>query len=104
MTENIPPEEDLKSEPDAREAPAPGFALHEEDRLDSLSWYLVVLGFISILLSGLCFYLAQIRYRDYVLNATALGRYLLFAGILAYGVGRMISYYKRYRRRARKVP
>ena len=72
--------------------------LDQKEWLSELSWYLMVLGFVSILVAGLCFYLVRIQYHDFFINATALGRYLLFGGITAYAVGRGITYYRRFRK------
>lgn len=75
------------------------YALDEKNALDTLSWYLVAIGFMSIAAAGLFLFLREIRYQDYVLNGVALGRYLLVAGALFYVAGRFLSYYRRFRKR-----
>jgi prolipoprotein diacylglyceryltransferase len=70
--------------------------------LDELAWYLVVMGFIIILLAGLCFFLYRnhpLRYEDYSIDANALGKYLLIAGLLSYVGGRVIYYTRKMKRR-----
>jgi hypothetical protein len=99
MTENIPENADLKGEAAPHREFPPYASLNSQGKLDTLSWYLVVLGFVAILFAALCIYLAQIRYRDYVLNARVLGGYLLGLGISLYAVGRGISYFRRFQRR-----
>jgi hypothetical protein len=74
--------------------------------VDETSWYLMVMGFIGILLSGLCFFLYRnrpLRYEDFSLDANVLGKYLLLAGLTSYMLGRAIYYYRRFRsRKARR--
>ena len=72
--------------------------LDEKNRLDTLSWYLVVIGFMAIAAAGLFLFLREIRYQDYVLNGVALGRYLLVIGGLSYVAGRILAYYRRFRK------
>jgi hypothetical protein len=70
--------------------------------VDTLSWYMLVMGFIGILTGGLMFWLyrsGQLRYEDYVLNGNVLGGYFLIAGISCYLVGRVLSHVQRLRRR-----
>ena len=76
----------------------PHAPLDEKNRLDTLSWYLVVIGFMSIAAAGLFLFLREVRYQDYVLNGVALGRYLLLLGGGCYVVGRVLSYYRRFRK------
>jgi hypothetical protein len=71
----------------------------KESKLDTLGWYLVVFGFISLGLAGLCLYLQRIKYRDFTINGNVLGNYLLMFGIFLYVAGRAIKYYQRYQRR-----
>jgi hypothetical protein len=72
--------------------------LDGKSRLDTLSWYLVVIGFMSIAAAGLFLFLREIRYQDYVLNGVALGRYMLLLGGASYVAGRVLSYYRRFRK------
>ncbi len=70
--------------------------------VDELSWYLLIMGFISILLSGLCFFLYRnkpLTYADFSIDANTLGKYLLMIGLLAYVVGRGIHYTRRLQKR-----
>ena len=74
-------------------------------KADLLAWYLLVMGFISILTGGLFFYLHQqgrLQYDDFVINGNALGRYFLVGGILAYMTGRVLTHYLRLKRRKSK--
>ncbi len=67
-----------------------------------LSWYLLILGFIAILLAALCFFLYRNRpltYNDFTINANVLGRYLLSFGVVCYVVGRTIQYVRRFKAR-----
>jgi hypothetical protein len=73
--------------------------LYKSNRLSTLSWYLMVLGIVSILVAGLFIYLRKIPYRDFVLDGNGVGRYFLFAGIAAYIAGRAISYFQKYRKK-----
>jgi hypothetical protein len=69
--------------------------------VDELSWYLLVMGFITILLAGLCFFLFRNRpltYADFSIDANALGKYLMIAGLLAYVAGRIIHYTRKFRK------
>ena len=75
------------------------YALDSKNGLDTLSWYLVVVGFLAIIAAGLFFFLREIRYQDYVLNGVAMGRYLLGAGFLSYLAGRLLSYYRKFRKK-----
>jgi hypothetical protein len=78
-------------------------SLNEEKTwVDTLAWYLLVMGFISILTGGLFFWLyrqGSLRHAEYVLNGNALGSYLLIIGVASYMVGRGLSHYRRLRRR-----
>lgn len=70
--------------------------------VDTLSWYLLVIGFLAILAGGLMFWMyrnGQLRYEDYLLNGNALGGYFLIIGISCYLVGRILSHVQRSRRR-----
>jgi hypothetical protein len=74
----------------------------EKNWMDTLSWYLLVMGFLAILTGGLFFWLyrqGSLRHADYVLNGNALGRYFLIGGVASYMVGRGLSHYRRIRRR-----
>jgi hypothetical protein len=73
--------------------------IEQEQKLDTLGWYMVVFGFIVLGLAGLCFYLKRISYRDFSLNGNVLGNYLLMVGICLYVGGRAIKYYQRYKRK-----
>jgi len=67
-----------------------------------LSWYLLVLGFVAILLAALCFFLYRnkpLTYNDFSINANVLGRYLLSFGLLSYIMGRGIQYVRRFKAR-----
>lgn len=75
------------------------YALDSKNTLDTVSWYLVVVGFLAIVAAGLFFFLREIRYQDYVLNGVALGRYMLGAGVVSYFAGRALSYYRRFRKK-----
>ena len=75
------------------------YALDDKDGLDTLAWYLMATGFMAILGAGLFLFLREIRYEDYVLNGVALGRYMLGAGVILYFAGRILSYYRKFRRR-----
>jgi|GEM_PF-5983292 len=69
--------------------------------VDTLAWYLLVMGFSCILVGGLFFWLygqGKLRYADYILNGHALGRYFLFAGIFSYLIGRILTYVRRLHR------
>src|SRR5688500_10453847 len=68
--------------------------------MDTLSWYLLVVGFLAIVTAGLFLFLREIRYQDYVLNGTVLGRYFLIAGATSYFAGRIITYTRRIRKKA----
>lgn len=73
--------------------------LDETSWVDTLSWYLLVVGLMCIVFAGLFLYLREIRYQDYVLNGVVLGRYMLLAGAVSYVAGRILSYYRKYQRR-----
>lgn len=73
--------------------------LHRQNGLDTLSWYLMATGFMALIAAGLFIFLKTIHYRDYDLNASVLGRYLLVGGVVCYFIGRGISYYRRFQRR-----
>ena len=73
--------------------------------VDELAWYMMVMGFVGILLAGLLFYLHKyhpLRYPDYSLNANLLGGYVLVAGLGFYVVGRLLHYYRRFQKRSMK--
>ena len=70
--------------------------------LDELSWYLLVMGFIIILIAGLCFFLFRnkpLTYADFSLDANVLGKYLLMAGLFCYVSGRGIHYFRKLKKR-----
>lgn len=73
--------------------------LYRQNGFDTLAWYLMATGFIALAAAGLFIFLKTINYRDYTLNTTVLGRYLLMGGIGFYFAGRSISYYRRFQRR-----
>ncbi|HLP43401.1 MAG TPA: hypothetical protein VK465_18000 [Fibrobacteria bacterium] len=75
------------------------YALDSTSRLDSVIWYLMATGFMAILGAGLFLFLREIRYEDYVLNGAALGRYLLGAGVVLYFTGRILSFYRKFRKK-----
>lgn len=75
------------------------YPIDSSSRLDTLSWYLMVTGFMAILAAGLFLFLREIQYEDYVLNGLVLGRYMLGAGVLLYFSGRILSYYRKYRKK-----
>ena len=69
--------------------------------VDEVSWYLLIMGFISILLAGVCFFLYRnkpLTYADFSIDANTLGKYLLILGLLAYVVGRGIHYTRRFQK------
>ena len=75
--------------------------IESEDRLADLSWYLVVLGFIAAIGgAALILLLDRISYRDFFINADALGWKLVMGGGASYFVGRGIYYYRRFRKKA----
>ena len=71
----------------------------QDSRWDTLRFYLMVTGVICLLAAGLFIYVKHIHYRDYILNGSVLGRYLLFAGLFFYFSGRAITYYQRFQRK-----
>jgi len=83
-----------------------GFDFPEETRpgknwVDELSWYLLVLGFIAILVAGLCFFLFRNRpltYADFSIDANTLGKYLMMFGLACYVVGRVLHYSRKLKR------
>ncbi len=94
-------EQNLKTDAGNGEDQSPPFKdfddFGKEDKLDTLSWYMVVFGFVALALAGLCFYLKTIHYRDFLLNGNLLGNYLLMFGVTLYVAGRAIKYYKRFK-------
>ena len=82
------------------------FAADEEPKrsgrwVDEIAWYLLVMGFIIILLSGLCFFLYKnkpLTYDDFSIDANTLGKYLLIAGLLCYVSGRGIHYFRKFKK------
>lgn len=69
--------------------------------LDETAWYLMVMGFIAILVAGLLFYLHPrhpLRYEDFHINAKVLGGYFLMGGVCSYFLGRVLSYIRRMQR------
>ncbi len=69
---------------------------------ERLSRTLVIGGFVSILLAGLCFYLSRnhpLQYDDFVIDANLLGKYLLMAGAMSYFLGRILFYRHRMGKR-----
>ncbi len=94
-------EQNLKTDAENGEDPSPLMKdfddFGKEDKLDTLSWYMVVFGFVSLALAGLCLYLKTIHYRDFLLNGNLLGQYLMMLGVALYVGGRAIKYYKRFK-------
>jgi hypothetical protein len=76
-----------------------------EDRLASVSWYLVATGIVALVLAALCLWMGRsgatafFSHKDFALNPIALGRLLLLVGIIFYAAGRAITYYRRFRKR-----
>lgn len=66
--------------------------------LDTVAWYMVVFGFILLALAGVCLYSRVIHYRDFSINGTVLGNYLLILGICLYAAGRAIKYYRKFKK------
>ena len=70
-----------------------------------MSWYLVATGIIALVLAALCLWMGRtgatafFSHKDFSLNPIALGRYLLLIGIVFYAAGRVITYYRRFRKR-----
>lgn len=97
-------QESLQSE-NGKQDPMDYKSIGREDRLATVSWYLVATGIISLLLAALCLWMGRIgateffTHKDFSINPNALGRYLLLAGIAFYAAGRVITYYRRYRKR-----
>lgn len=80
-------------------------SLGREDRLASVSWYLVATGIVALVLAALCLWMGRsgstafFSHKDFALNPIALGRLLLLVGIVFYAAGRAITYYRRFRKR-----
>jgi hypothetical protein len=104
------PEQDPTSRED-EPAETPGFdpkafdSFGKQDGLATLSWYLVTSGIVLLIFAALCLFLSRtgstdfFKHKDFVLNPTALSRYLLLAGLVCYAAGRSITYYRRFRKR-----
>lgn len=81
--------------------------LDDRDRLSTLSWYLVATGVIALILAALCLILDRtgnrdfFAHKDFSLNPRVLGRWLLFVGLIAYALGRALSYWRRFSKRDR---
>ena len=79
-------QESLQSE-NGKQNPADYESFGREDKLATVSWYLVASGIISLILAALCLWMGRIgateffTHKDFSLNPNALGRYLLLAGI-----------------------
>ena len=73
--------------------------LDNRNGLDTFAWYLRAIGFLSLAAAGLFIFLKTIPYREYALNGTVLGRYLLMIGIACYFAGRGVSYWRIYQGR-----
>lgn len=101
-TENGKPE---PSEPDSPGTMEPFRSLEREDPLATVSWYLVATGIIALVLAALCLVMGRtgatafFSHKDFALNPVALGRLLLLVGIIFYAAGRIITYYRRFRKR-----
>jgi hypothetical protein len=100
MQEQAPqPSDDLKPDPSAFGA------LDKEDRSATISWYLITTGIITLVLAALCLWMGKtgatsfFSHKDFALNPMALGRLLLMVGIILYAAGRILSYYRRFRKR-----
>lgn len=97
-------QESLQSE-NGNQDPDAYKSIGREDGLASVSWYLVATGIVSLVLAAICLWMGRIgatdffTHKDYSLNPNALGRYLLLAGIVFYAAGRVITYYRRFRKR-----
>lgn len=97
-------QESLQSENDKLD-PADFKSFGQEEKLATVSWYLVAMGIISLVLAAVCLWMGRIgateffTHKDFSLNPYALGRYLLLAGIGFYAAGRVITYYRRFRKR-----
>jgi hypothetical protein len=89
------------------EKPSPSAyqSMGREDGLATVSWYLVATGIIALVLAAVCLWMGRtgttafFSHKDFALNPNALGRYLLLAGIVFYAAGRVITYYRRFRKR-----
>jgi hypothetical protein len=74
----------------------------QKNWVDELAWYLLVMGFIGILLAGVLFYMHPrypLRYEDFHINAKVLGGYVLIAGVSSYFSGRILTYIRRMQRK-----
>src|SRR3954468_4401823 len=74
--------------------------LEKKSRLDSVSWFLVMVALVCVAAAILFIFLNQIRYRDFSINGHALGLRLLYAAILFYVGGRGIAYYQRFNKKS----
>jgi hypothetical protein len=96
---NQQPPENAPFDPSAFES------LGQEDKLSTLSWYLVAIGIVALVLAALCLVLDRsgsrgfFSHKDFALNPNALGRLLLLVGIISYAAGRIITYVRRFRKR-----
>jgi hypothetical protein len=97
--------ENGKPGPSEPESIEPFESLGREDRLASVSWYLVATGIVALVLAAICLWMGRsgatafFSHKDFALNPIALGRLLLLVGILFYAAGRVITYYRRFRKR-----
>lgn len=97
-------QESLNTE-NAKPDPSAFEAFERQDRLASVSWYLVATGIIVLVLAALCLWMGRsgatafFSHKDFSLNPIALGRYLLLVGVAFYAAGRIITYYRRFRKR-----
>lgn len=79
--------------------------LDKQDPLDTVSWYLVVIGLVALGFAALCLLLDHtgnrefFSHKDFALNPVALARKLLIVAAVAYAAGRGIKYYQRFRKR-----
>ncbi|MEO6096002.1 MAG: hypothetical protein ABIW76_10035 [Fibrobacteria bacterium] len=99
------PEQELQPSDDVQPDSSSFEALDKEERSATISWYLVTTGIIALVLAGLCLWMGRIgatsffSHKDFALNPVALGRSLLLVGIILYAAGRILSYYRRFRKR-----
>ncbi len=80
-------------------------AFGKEDRVSSISWYLITSGIVALVLAGICLWMGRtgatafFSHKDFSLNPVALARYLLLAGLVFYATGRGIAYWRRFKKR-----
>jgi hypothetical protein len=105
QTENGMPDGTPDGKPNGKPDLSAYESLAKRETLATVSWYFVATGIVALVLAALCLWMGRtgstafFSHKDFALNPTALGRYLLLAGILFYAVGRIITYYLRFRKR-----